>query len=296
MRLLDLDNVLRTAALPVHEVAGWAARGSASWGPIRGITIHETRGSATSTDASEIGVLLNGSATAPPPIAQLYLSRTTGFHVVASGRCNHNLVGWDGPNEGYGNSQLIGIEAQHSASEDWAKKPNQYSQYVRGTAALCRAYKIPVKYVGGHKEHQPYATRPPGEGSTKSDPEFDMDKFRHDVQVVLNGEDEIVDPETIKEIGKSAADQVWFRDMDGRTAIAPAWKTQMGTFEASLRIEANLKAMAGQDWVDEEQIIDGVLTGLGTKDLDDAANALKAAFGDRTAELAAKLLATITSQ
>jgi len=290
MRLLDLDNVLRDDGLPVHEVGGWVTRGSASWGPIRGITIHETRGSATSTDAGEIGVLLNGSATAPPPIAQLYLSRTTGFHVVASGRCNHNLVGWDGPNEGYGNSQLIGIEAQHSVTEDWAKKPNQYSQYVRGTAALCRAYKIPAKYVGGHKEHQPYATRPPGEGSTKSDPEFDMDKFRRDVQAVLNGEDEIVDPATIKAIARAAADETLYRDVDPDDNVrTPLWIAVNSIHHTSALTLANLQAMAGKDWVDEQSVVDGVLAGLGSKDLDDVTAALKAAFGDRFPDLLAAL-------
>ena len=56
----------------------------------------DTGGSANSTDSGEIGVLLNGSNTAPPPIAQLYLSRTGVFHVVASGLCFHALTGWGG--------------------------------------------------------------------------------------------------------------------------------------------------------------------------------------------------------
>jgi hypothetical protein len=49
--------------------------------------------------------------------------------------------------------------------------------------------------------------------------------------------------------------------------------------------------MLGKDWVNEQEIIDGVLAGLGTKDLDDAVAALRAAFGDRAAELAARLAA-----
>ncbi|MFY1686506.1 hypothetical protein [Plantactinospora sp. WMMB782] len=52
---------------------------------------------------------------------------------------------------------------------------------------------------------------------------------------------------------------------------------------------ANQQRLLGEDWVDEQQIIDGVLAGLGSRDLDDAATALRAAFGDRLPELLAKL-------
>jgi hypothetical protein len=190
MRLLWLPEVLRAAGLTVHEYAGWRTRGSDDWGPIRGITCHATAGSRTSTDAGELRVIVNGSATAPPPISQLYLSRSGEWWVVASGRCNHNLTGWDGPNKGYGNSRLLGIEAQHSntSAEPWPDR--QYRSYVRGVAALVEKLGVPVSRVAGHKEHQPYATRPSGATSTKSDPTFNMDQFRRDVAAVLAGEDD----------------------------------------------------------------------------------------------------------
>lgn len=185
-RLLWLPDVLRSAGLTVHEVAGWRTRGNDSLGTIRGITIHATAGSRTSTDAGEIRVLTNGSATAPAPIAQLYLSRTGHWHVVASGLCYHNKVGWAGPNRGLGNANLLGIEAQHSntTAEPWTDV--QYRSYVRGVAALVRKLGVPVSRVAGHKEHQPYVGRPAGETSTKSDPTFDMAKFRRDVTAVAS--------------------------------------------------------------------------------------------------------------
>ena len=135
MRILWFVDVLRAAGLTVHEVDGWRTRGSLTFDP-RGIMIHETRGSRHSTDAGEIRVLLEGSATAPPPIAQLYLSRTGHWHVAASGRCHHALTGWAGPFNGVGNTGLVGIEAQHALGEPWTQ--TQYRSYVRGVAAMRR--------------------------------------------------------------------------------------------------------------------------------------------------------------
>lgn len=176
MRYTWLAQVLRGAGLTVHEHPGWKTRGADTFGPVRGITIHHTAGSKTSTDAGEIRTLLNGSSSAPPPIAQLYLSRSGEWTVIAAGLCYHNKVGWGGPNKGYGNDALLGIEAQHSgAGEAWT--PKQYNSYVRGVAALVRhqasGWSPTVSRVAGHKEHQPGA---------KTDPSFNMDKFRADVR------------------------------------------------------------------------------------------------------------------
>jgi hypothetical protein len=189
MRLLWLADVLRAAGLTVHEVSGWRTRGSDNWGPVRGITCHATAGSRTSTDAGEIGTLLHDSATAPAPIAQLYLSRTGHWHVVASGLCYHNLVGWSGPNKGYGNTGLLGVEAQHSntTAEPWPDV--QYRSYVRGVAALARRLGVPVARIAGHKEHQPGGY---GHSSVKTDPTFNMDQFRRDVAAALAGEGNIM--------------------------------------------------------------------------------------------------------
>lgn len=199
-RYLWLADVLRDAGLTVHEVSRWRSRGRDTFGPVRGITCHHTAGSRTSSDAGELNVLINGRPGLSGPIAQLYLSRTGDWHVVASGHCNHNLVGWDGPNEGYGNDSLIGIEAQHSGGDEpWTDR--QYNSYVRGVAALVRhkasGWDITVDRVAGHKEHQPGA---------KNDPSFNMGTFRARVLAELNDwEDEDVKPEDIAAI----ANAVW---------------------------------------------------------------------------------------
>src|SRR5688572_23085860 len=109
-RALWLPNVLRSAGLTVHEVSGWRTRGSETFDPVA-VVAHATAGSRNSSDQDEINVLLTGSPTAPPPIAQLYLGRQGHWWVVASGRCNH-IGNAALPGTGRaGNGYAIGIEA-----------------------------------------------------------------------------------------------------------------------------------------------------------------------------------------
>jgi len=61
-------------------------------------------------------------------------------------------------------------------------------------------------------------------------------------------------------------------------------------------ILAELRAMAGHDWVDEDAIISGVLAGLSGRDVADVAAALAAVFGDRVADLAAALVSRIPAE
>jgi len=296
MRLLWLPDVLRSAGLTVHEVDGWRERGSSSWSP-RGIVCHETRGSRSSTDAGEIYVLLNGSPTAPPPIAQLYLSRTGHWHVIASGRCNHVRTGWAGPFKGVGNSGLLGIEAQHALNEPWTDR--QYDSYVRGVAAIRHHTGWGV---AGHKEHQPGGY---GHSSVKTDPSFNMDRFRRDVEALLaEGVDDV--PLSKQEVPIGEWLSRAFPDDQGIKKGTMRADTAVGGAYAHARLAghragqllagqaailAALAELTGRPLVDPQVIIDGVLTGLSTGDLDDAVTALKAAFGDRAAELAARLAA-----
>lgn len=268
MRTLWLPTVLRAAGLTVHEVSGWKTRGADSFGPVRGVTCHHTAGSRTSSDAGEIGVLVNGRPGLSGPIAQLYLSRSGDWHVVASGHCNHNLPGWAGPNEGYGNDSLLGIEAQHSGDgEPWTAR--QYDSYVRGVAALVRhqasGWDVTVGRVAGHKEHQPGA---------KTDPSFNMDNFRAKVLAEITTWEDGVSSKDVIEALQSA---------DGKAAIVAALKgwteenpdstatpkeqfrigglLRMSEQRARNRHAALLAAITGVD-VDEQAVAAAVLAGL----------------------------------
>jgi hypothetical protein len=259
MRVLWLPAALRAAGLTVHEVSGWHTRGADSFGPVRGITCHHTAGSRTSSDEGEIRTLLNGSNSAPPPIAQLYLSRTGDWHVIASGLCFHNRVGWDGPNKGYGNDALLGIEAQHSGGDEpWTDR--QYDSYVRGVAALVRhkasSWDVTVGRVAGHKEHQPGA---------KTDPSFNMDTFRARVRAEISTWEDEVTPEDIEKIADAVRDKVLF------DAVIPDFaQPENGRRKLSLatwagysdhRRNAILSAI-NRDLVDEQALATAVLAGL----------------------------------
>lgn len=173
-----LPEVLRGAGLQVHEVPGWDDRGGGIQFDPRAIVCHATAGSRSASDQDEVNVLLKGSSTAPPPIAQLYLSRTGTWHVVASGRCNH--IG-DAPLPGTGkrgNRYALGVEAANdNRDEPWPAV--QYLSYVRGVAAICRHLGWSDARVFAHKEIS---------SSGKTDPTFSMPTFRANVAAVLRGD------------------------------------------------------------------------------------------------------------
>lgn len=169
MRLTWLADALRAAGCTVVEVDGWKTRGSDEFDPV-GVTWHATAGSRKATAQGEVNVILHGSTSAPPPIAQLMIWRDGTVYVCAAGRCNHNKVGWAGPNKGLGNTRLFGIEmANDNSGEPWPEV--QLDAARRATAAVMRRLRAdPMKRLAGHYEHQPYKGRPAGETSTKSDP------------------------------------------------------------------------------------------------------------------------------
>lgn len=313
MRATWLADVLRRAGCRVVEVDGWKTRGSAEFDPI-GVTWHATAGSRTSTAAAEVRVLLNGSATAPPPIAQLLLDRTGTFHVVAAGRCNHNKVGWDGPNKGLGNSRLFGIEMMNdNKGEPWPAA--QLDAARRGTAAIMREIGAdPMRRLAAHYEHQPYATRPLGEGSTKSDPHgVVMTQERPKVAALMRGEDDVSQADVIAALesadGQAAIQRAVNRDAiqryspvtrsaipedpddpgadDMTWASALAFSVMFAEFaDHEIRnavkpkldlILAEVRALAGKDVVDEAALAAALLPMLGRSDL---VNMIRASLTD----------------
>lgn len=223
-RLIWLADELRKAGLRVVEVDGWRSRGSTDFLPV-GMTWHATAGSRTSTAQGEVNVILNGSTSAPPPIAQLMLYRDGTIYVCAAGRCNHNKVGWAGPNEGLGNTRLLGLEmANDNRGEPWPDV--QLDAARRATAAILRRLGAdPMRRLAGHYEHQPYATRPPGETSTKSDPAgVDMAQERRRVAAIMQGDDNVT-PADIQAIADAVIGKVddavlvALKSADGQKAI-----------------------------------------------------------------------------
>lgn len=228
MRLTWLADALRAHGLRVVEVSGWKTRGSTDFDPI-GMTWHATAGSRNATAQGEVNVILNGSTSAPPPIAQLMIWRDGTIYVCAAGRCNHNLTGWGGPNQGLGNSSLLGIEmANDNRGEPWPSA--QLDAARRATAVIMKRLGAnPMKRLAAHFEHQPGA---------KTDPlGVDMKKERPRVAILISeGIPEGDDMPTVEEIwAKKFAEYVdenGNRIRDPRTVADVLFATHAATLTA----------------------------------------------------------------
>lgn len=260
-----LADDLRKAGVKVVEVSGWKTRGSETFNPV-GVTWHATAGSRKSTAEGEVRVILNGSNTAPPPIAQIMLDRDGTAYICAAGRCNHNKVGWAGPNKGLGNTSLFGIEmANANDGEPWPEV--QLAAARKITAAIFKRLGTdPRKRLAGHYEHQPYKGRPAGETSTKSDPYgVSMTAARAAVYAIMTGKTTGDDDVEIEDLNKALR--------DGKSPLAGiskaiAWQyvgggipTGMSTLSVLNAIHTNSKAtaalvkiIADRDEVDEVKL------------------------------------------
>ena len=179
--LLDLPEACHKSGLRVVVTAGWRTRGRpggmASGAPA-GIDCHHTATSSRATgNYPTMSIVRDGRPGRPPlpgPLAQLGLGRDGTVYVIAAGRANHA-----GPTDtvAASNSNAIGIEAEHPGVGPWPKV--QYDAYVALCAALAEHYDLPTSRVRGHKE----IAVPRGR---KTDPNFDMDEFRRDVDAARN--------------------------------------------------------------------------------------------------------------
>lgn len=175
-----LARVLRDAGLKVVEVDGWKTRGHGGMGAIQGILAHHTAGphqSQTSSNYPSLGVVRDGRAGLPGPLAQLGIGFDGTWYVIAAGRAWHAGTVDDAK---YGNNHALGIEAENPGDGSaWPQA--QYDSYVRGVAALIAEWNGKIR-VRGHKE----AAIPHGR---KIDPTFNMAQFRADVAKCDLGKD-----------------------------------------------------------------------------------------------------------
>jgi len=180
MTLTWLADELRAAGLVVVEHPGWTTHARpGGWDPRFGV-VHATAAPRAQADDVQVRVVRDGRADLPGPIANAVIDRQGRWHVVSAGRCNSTLAGTAGPYRGKGNTYALSTEAcNDNRGEPWPDV--QYASYVRGWAAWCRRLGWNPGRLVGHKEHTP---------GRKTDPTFDMDRFRADVAAVLAGEDD----------------------------------------------------------------------------------------------------------
>lgn len=173
MMLTQLATVARLTGYPVVEVAGWKDRGRpGDMSGVKTITCHHTANGGAPGNYPSLRVVRQGRPGLPGPLAQLGLGVDGTIYVIAAGKCNHAGVS---KATAYTNSWAVGIEAEAQgtgASSDWP--PKQRESYVRLCRALIEEFNLDVADVLGHKE----TCSPKGR---KSDPSFDMPKFRKEV-------------------------------------------------------------------------------------------------------------------
>lgn len=176
-----LARVARLTGYPVVEVPGWETRTRPqTMQDVRTITCHHTAGppaSADTRDYPSYNTVLNGrGADLPGPLAQYGIGRSGTIYVFAAGSANHAGVS---RSVDYEKTHAIGIEAEAvgvpGAKGDWPEP--QMDAYAKLCRALIDEFGLKVADVLGHKE----TCSPVGR---KTDPSFDMQKFRTRVAAV----------------------------------------------------------------------------------------------------------------
>jgi N-acetyl-anhydromuramyl-L-alanine amidase AmpD len=175
-----LAQVLRDAGLQVVEHTNWKVRARPGiWRPEYGV-IHATAAPARQPDITQVRLVRDGHSQLSGPIANACIDRAGTWHILSGGKCNSTQTGWAGPWKGHGNSGALSTEACNNNGrtgepfETWPA--HQYQSYVTGWAAWCRRLGWGPARLVGHKEHNP---------GNKTDPTFDMGRFRADVGRLL---------------------------------------------------------------------------------------------------------------
>ncbi|MFF9240116.1 N-acetylmuramoyl-L-alanine amidase [Streptomyces sp. NPDC014801] len=180
---------LKAEGLRVVEHPGWRTHnraGHGAWGPVHGVMIHHTGGSAP----SDAEIVWSGRSDLPGPCAHAYLAKDGTVTLMGNGRANH-AGGGDGNvlqaviDESYstrppaphkhegssgavdGNARFYGLECSE-LGKGTAWPTAQYDAAVRWAAAILRAHGWTEKSAIGHKEWSDW----------KPDPTFDMPTFR----------------------------------------------------------------------------------------------------------------------
>jgi hypothetical protein len=175
-----LPEVLEAAGLKVAEAPGWRTRGvkGLDMGKIRGVICHHTGTAAKAKgNIPTYDILIRGRSDLSGPLCHLGLGRDGTFYVIAAGRAQHAGAGtWESVTTG--NMCFVGIEAEHSGTEEEPWPAVQMEAYQRGVAAILQKIGAGANMCCGHKEWAP---------SRKVDPNFDMAAFRRAVAGFMEG-------------------------------------------------------------------------------------------------------------
>lgn len=190
----------RSAGIDIFENSGWQTHNrDAGREPFRpnGIMIHHVGGDTNNPDlyASKTGVLWVGRSDLPGPLCLAGVGMQGRIYMEGFGRTNHAGTGDSNvlnavinetvpmdrelrptQNNVDGNSRFYGFECIYSGGHPMTDAG--YWATVKAAAVICRMHGWSARSVIGHREWT----------NTKPDPGYcPMDKFRRDVQAILDG-------------------------------------------------------------------------------------------------------------
>ncbi|EWC63691.1 Phage endolysin [Actinokineospora spheciospongiae] len=149
--LTDLAQAVRKSGLRVVECGSWTGRGHGPMTSVKGVVCHWTAtGPAVrpGEDYPSLGIVRDGRAGLPGPLANLGLGRDGTVYVIAAGLAYHAGEGYLAGVGANGNANLVGIECEGSGT--WPAA--QLAAYPRLCAALSAHYRFPAARVIGHSE------------------------------------------------------------------------------------------------------------------------------------------------
>ena len=165
--------MLRAAGITVIEDAGARSRRHGEMVAVRGLIWHHTG----SSSATAWRTVRDGRSDLKGPLAQMTLERDGSVRVLSTGQAWHAGTGsWPSIGRNNGNAYCLGIEAVYNGSDVTAA---QLRVYPLMSAAIVKAYKIPVGNMIGHREWAPGRKPDPGK--------IDMVKARAQVAALVAG-------------------------------------------------------------------------------------------------------------
>lgn len=194
-----LTALQREGVAVAQPYSGWRTHNRnhiGRWGGVNGIVIHHTAGSNSRT------LCYYGTASLPGPLCHAHLEKSGKLNMIGHGRANHAgsfaanahaaVVNErathprpDASEPIDGNAHYYGIEIENLGNGRDPYPAKQYDAAVRWAAAICRFYGWSADSVIGHKEGTRRKIDPKGPVGGASGPDFDMDKFRRDVDARL---------------------------------------------------------------------------------------------------------------
>ena len=189
--LTDLADVLRAAGLTVIEVDGWKTRARSSGGYADGrpthLMIHHTASPPHTDGQRDVDYIVAESAV--KPIANIYTDRKGVVWVCAAGATNTNGEGRDTWGGGVPDNAMNLYAISNEIANTGTGEPypaEQQQSVLTSSAAICRAYSIPVDHARGHFEWTSRKIDPSGPSMWAASGKWAMDEFRDDVAATIN--------------------------------------------------------------------------------------------------------------